>query len=41
MKKIKNLTQEDYKELSQKLNSLKKRKSTSSNGEILYKKGIS
>lgn len=40
MKKIKNLTQEDYKELSQKLNSLK-RKSTSSNGEILYKKGIS
>lgn len=35
MKKIKNLTQEDYKELTQ------KRKSTSSNGEILYKKGIS
>lgn len=26
MKKIKNLTQEDYKELSQKLNSLKKKK---------------
>ena len=25
MKKIKNLTQEDYKELSQKLNSLKKK----------------